>query len=251
MWNTVLFDLDGTLTDSGPGIMRSVKYALEKGFGICVGDEKELASFVGPPLKEQFEEYAGLGEEEAEKAVCIYRERYTQIGIFENEVYEGIPELLRRLKEAGMTLAVSSSKPTVFCVRILEYFKISEYFDVICGSELDGARTLKSDVVKEVLRLLGKEQSRSEVVLVGDRKYDVSGAKEMGIGSIGVAYGYGGRTELENEKPDAVCDTVRELQDVLLGQKKEVPADNGQKNKCETPASDHEKTVKKNTKAPV
>ena len=218
MWNIVLFDLDGTLTDSGEGITRCVQYALRKEFGIEVQDLHELDSFVGPPLKEQFMAYAGVSAEDADRAVRAYRERYRTRGIYENHVYEGIPTLLAQLVREHMTLAVASSKPTEFCREILRYFGIEQYFRVIVGSEMNGERTKKEDVLEETLRRLGAQNMRAGVVLVGDRKYDVEGARAAGIGSIGVTYGYGSRKELEAAWPDCIVDSTEELRNVLIGQ---------------------------------
>ena len=231
MWNTVLFDLDGTLTDSGEGITRCVQYALRKEFDIQVENLHDLDCFVGPPLKEQFMSYANLSEEEAERAIRAYRERYRTRGIYENRLYDGIVPLLDSLVREGMVLALSSSKPTEFCREILRYFGIEQYFRVIVGSEMDGARTRKADVVNEALNQLGMSGLRRYAVLVGDRKYDVEGAKETGISSIGVTFGYGSREELEHAWPDCIVDNAEELRNVLIGQlqdarkKGEVPAE--------------------------
>ena len=217
MWNTVLFDLDGTLSDSAPGITRCVQYALEKEFGI-IRKPEELIEFVGPPLKEQFMLYTGCNDEMGERAVDRYRERYRPVGIFENSLYPGIPELLLQLRNEGFRIALSSSKPEEFCHQILETFEIAQYFDVVCGSDMEGRHTDKAEVVEEVLHRLGMENRREEVVLVGDRKYDIIGGKQRGVGTIGVSYGYGSREELELEWPDCIVDTVTELRNVLIGQ---------------------------------
>ena len=217
MWNTILFDLDGTLTDSGEGITRSVQYALSKGFGIEVQDIHELDCFVGPPLKEMFINFAQLSDEEGERAVELYRERYTVKGIYENSLYNGIPELLRALKERGFTLALASSKPEVFCRQIVEYFGIAEYFAEVVGSRLDGGRTKKADVIEEALRRLHMDQRRGEVVMVGDRDVDVLGARQTGVGIVAVSYGYGPRAELEGVWPDCIVDSPKELGRVLIG----------------------------------
>ena len=217
MWNTVLFDLDGTLSDSAPGITRCVQYALEKEFGI-IRKPEELIEFVGPPLKEQFMLYTGCNDEMGERAVARYRERYRPVGIFENSLYPGIPELLLQLKNEGFRIALSSSKPEEFCHQILETFEIAQYFDVVCGSDMEGRHTDKAEIVEEVLHRLGMENRREEVVLVGDRKYDIIGARQRGVGTIGVSYGYGSREELELEWPDCIVDTVTELRNVLIGQ---------------------------------
>ena len=144
MSQVILFDLDGTLTESGEGIINCVQYALEK-LGKKEEHPENLQCFIGPPLKEQFMKYAGLGEEEGEKAVVYYRERYTTTGIFENRLYPKIPELLELLKINNKILAVASSKPEVYVKQILEHFQIADYFTAIVGSELDGRRTEKTD----------------------------------------------------------------------------------------------------------
>ncbi len=220
MWNTVLFDLDGTLTDSGEGITKSVQYALKKGFGIDA-DLRDLRSFVGPPLKEQFMSYAHLTDEEGELAVRLYRERYEKTGIYENHLYPGIKTLLAQLKREHFQIALSSSKPRQYCVQILKYFGIFQYFDVVEGAEMDGRRTDKAEVVREVIRRLHMENEKDRIVLVGDRSYDVIGAKQEGISSIGVTYGYGSRQELEAVWPDCIVDTTEELRNVLIGQKRD------------------------------
>lgn len=232
MWNTVLFDLDGTLSDSAPGITRCVQYALEKEFGI-IRKPEELIEFVGPPLKEQFMLYTGCNDEMGERAVARYRERYRPVGIFENSLYPGIPELLLQLKNEGFRIALSSSKPEEFCHQILETFEIAQYFDVVCGSDMEGRHTDKAEIVEEVLHRLGMENRREKVVLVGDRKYDIIGARQRGVGTIGVSYGYGSREELELEWPDCIVDTVTELRNVLIGQAR---AGRRNENTANTPA---------------
>lgn len=210
MSEVILFDLDGTLTDSGPGITRCVQYALRH-FGIEEPDTKKLECFIGPPLKEMFMEYAGLDDAQAEEAVAKYRERYTSKGIFENEVYEGIPELLQLCRDKGRILGVASSKPQVFVEQILEHFGLRQYFDVVVGAELDGRRTDKAEVIEEALHQLGCEKNRQNVLMVGDRKHDVEGAAACGLQCIGAAYGYGGREELEQAGAVYVADTVEDL----------------------------------------
>ena len=210
MSDMILFDLDGTLTDSGPGITRCVQYALAS-FGIEEPDLEKLNCYVGPPLLESFMNFAGLGCEEAQQAITKYRERYEAEGIFENEVYEGIPEVLAYLKEKGKILAVASSKPEKYVEQILEHFEIRKYFTVVTGSEMNETRTDKGEVIAETLRRLGAEDSRSDVVMVGDRSYDVIGARANGLLCVGVSYGYGGREELEAAGAAKVCDTPEEL----------------------------------------
>lgn len=215
MKKVVLFDLDGTLTESGEGIMKSVQYALEK-IGKPEPNIGKLRVFVGPPLSEQFMKYADLSREEAKKAVFYYRERYSTIGIFENRPYPGIPEMLARLRENGLVLAVASSKPEKFVIQVLEHFKIKEYFDEAVGSEMDGKRSGKADVIEEALRRLGRSGSREQVIMVGDKEHDVIGAGETGISCVAVAYGYGTLEELEAVKPLKIVHTVKELQEHLL-----------------------------------
>ena len=217
MWNTVLFDLDGTLTDSGEGITKSVQYALEKEFGMQV-PLSELRCFVGPPLKEQFMSFAGVSEEEAVRAVERYRERYIPKGIYENYLYDGIKSVLRQLHEEHFTLALTSSKPTEFCRQILRMFNIDEYFTAVVGSDMDGRRTDKYELIEETIRELGMNDLRDEIVMVGDRKYDCIGAAKSGIDCIGVTYGFGSRAELESEWPACIVDSPAELRNVLIGQ---------------------------------
>ncbi len=193
MRTILLFDLDGTLTDSGKGIMNSVSYALEK-FNIRETDPKRLRRFVGPPLKESFLNFYGFSEEEGERAVAAYREYFTEKGIKENKLYPGIREGLTALKGKGFRLGIASSKPEVFVEQIARDFQITEYFDVMAGSLLDGGRTDKAQVIEEALRRLGA--SPEQTVMVGDREHDAKGAACLGIPCAGAVYGYGSREEL-------------------------------------------------------
>ncbi len=217
----LLFDLDGTLTDPKVGICTCVQYALES-FGIEEPDLDKLEPFIGPPLKNSFMEFYGFDEEKAEAAVEKYRERFKDIGIFENEVYAGIPEMLKKLKAAGKKLAVASSKPTVFVERILVHFGIREYFDVVVGSELDGSMVEKPEIVAAaMLKLYGNipdytGQKKKNTVMIGDRKFDVEGARAAGIFNVAVSYGYGSVEELEAAGAGKVVKTVAELERYLL-----------------------------------
>lgn len=213
----LLFDLDGTLTDPKLGICTCVQYAL-KDFGIEEPDLDKLEPFIGPPLKESFMEFYGMSGEQAEAAVAKYRERFQDVGLFENEVYAGIPEMLRDLSECGLTLAVASSKPTVFVKRILEHFGIAKYFKVVVGSELDGTRVNKDEVVREALHQLfgDKPVERDKVYMIGDRRFDVEGARALKIESVGVSYGYGSIEELKAAKADYIVRSVEELRKFLL-----------------------------------
>ena len=212
MYKAILFDLDGTLTDSGEGITKSVQYALEK-VGKPEPDLQKLRIFVGPPLLEQFQEYAGIDEETARKAVEIYRERYAPVVIYENELYPGIPEMLSGLKQRGYKLAIASSKPENFVKIVAEYFHIDSYFDEMVGSEPEGRRTNKTEVIEETLKRLGLSEHRDQVIMVGDKEHDVFGARRAGLECIAVSYGYGTEEELKNAHPFKIVNSAEEILD--------------------------------------
>ena len=213
----LLFDLDGTLTDPKVGICTCVQYALAS-LGIEEPDLDKLEPFIGPPLKYSFMNYYHLTEEQAEAAVEKYRERFADTGIFENKLYDGIVPMLIALNSKGLHLAVASSKPQVYVERILQHFNIARYFQVIVGSELDGTRVNKDEVVEEALRQLFGDNpvDRNQVYMIGDRSYDVDGAKKAGVESVGVTYGYGSMEELKAAKADYIVRSVEELQKFLL-----------------------------------
>lgn len=219
----LLFDLDGTLTDPKVGICTCVQYALSS-FGIEEPDIDKLEPFIGPPLKDSFMQFYQMSEAQAEAAVAKYRERFSDVGLFENTLYEGVPHMLQALCGKGMFLAVASSKPTVFVERILEHFQIRKYFKVVVGSELDGRRVNKDEVVGEALRQLfgDKPVDKAQVYMIGDRRFDVEGAKAMGVESVGVTYGYGGMEELREAKADYIVRSVEELEKFLLRGTEEV-----------------------------
>ena len=206
----ILFDLDGTLTEPKEGITKSVAYALEY-FGIHVEDLDNLCCFIGPPLKDSFIKYYGFSEEKALEAVEKYREYFKPYGVYQNEVYEGIPELLESLKAAGKKVLLATSKPHVFATVILEHFDLMKYFDGIYGSELDGTRVKKGDVITYALEQSSVED-KSKAIMVGDREHDIIGAKENELASIGVLYGHGSRGELQEHGADVIVETVAELQ---------------------------------------
>lgn len=210
MSQVILFDLDGTLTESGEGIIKSVEYALEK-LGVTENDPENLKRYVGPPLKESFMKFSGLNEEQAEQGIGYYRERYTKVGMFENRLYPQIPELLEVLKINDKILGVASSKPEIFVNQILEHFGIAQYFQVIVGSELDGRRSKKEEVIEEALLRLHMQTERDKVLMVGDKEQDVNGARSCGLQCIGVAYGYGTREELSQAGAVYIADTVEDL----------------------------------------
>ena len=188
-----LFDLDGTLTDPRVGITRSVNYTLER-FGLEVADPDDLVSYIGPPLQDSFVS-AGLSRDDAWQAVLAYREYFTDTGIFENAVYQGIAEAVAELRGDGWRLAVATSKPTVFAERILEHFELRAAFDVVAGCELDGFRQHKHEVITYALEQLAVTPSPG-FVMIGDREHDILGAKRVGIASVGVTWGYGSVDEL-------------------------------------------------------
>lgn len=214
-YDIILFDLDGTLTDPGLGITNAVAHALRR-FGIPVPPRTELYKFIGPPLVDSFMEYYGMTKEQADTAVVYYREHYRDTGLFENAVYDGIDTMLARLTAAGKTPVLATSKPEVFARRILEHFDLDRYFRFVAGATLDGSLSTKGDVIAHALNLCQPEDLR-RVVMVGDRKHDILGAKENGLDSIGVLYGYGDRPELEQAGATYIAPTVAELEALLLG----------------------------------
>ena len=216
----ILFDLDGTLTDPKEGITKCVRHAL-KSFGIVEEDLDKLEPFIGPPLKDSFREFYRLTDEEADRAVEIYRERFSTVGLYENKVYNGIPELLAKLRAEGRHLAVASSKPTVFVEKILNYFSIREYFEVVVGSELDGRRVRKEEVVQEALDRLyhGGAPDREHTIMVGDRCFDIEGAEALGLCSVGVQYGYARGNELQDAGATYIAANVKQLGKILLDTK--------------------------------
>ncbi|MDO4679352.1 MAG: HAD-IA family hydrolase [Eubacteriales bacterium] len=212
MYKAILFDLDGTLTESGEGITKSVQYALEK-LGKPEENLEALKVFVGPPLMEQFMKYADLDEETARRAVEIYRERYSTIGIFENRPYPGVAHMLEELKKKGYLLAVASSKPEYFVKKILAHFDLEKYFDEAVGSEMSGSRTNKTEVIEETLRRLHLENHREQVLMVGDKEHDVLGARKAGLECLAVSYGYGTMEELTEARPLQIAASADEVLD--------------------------------------
>lgn len=213
----LLFDLDGTLTDPKIGITTCVQYALADQ-GIEEPDLDKLECFIGPPLRDSFMQFYGFTQEQAEAAVAKYRERYKDIGLFENEVYKGMEKMLKKLHKLGYHLAVASSKPEVYVERILQHFHIAQYFEVVTGSTLDGSRDKKEDVIQEALkRLFGNRAvPKEEMYMIGDRLFDVQGAHMLGIECVAVSYGYGDIEELMDAKADYIVQSVGELEEFLL-----------------------------------
>lgn len=212
-YDVILFDLDGTLTDSSPGIINSIIYALDK-YGISLEDTAVLRKFLGPPLHESFKAFCGFDENKAMEAVGFYREYFSTKGIFENEVYEGIASLLQSLSERGKRLILATSKPQLFTDKIMEHFDLTQYFECIVGSNMDGTRSKKAEVIEYALQKC-QITDKTKVVMVGDRMHDIIGAKAVGIDSVGVEYGYGDYDELNDAGANYIVKTVDELKRYL------------------------------------
>lgn len=210
----LLFDLDGTITDSESGITRCVEYALNH-FGIQVNDLRELSPFIGPPLMDSFKDFYNFTDEQATIAVAKYRERYAVKGILENELYPGIKELLAQVRQNGKTVILATSKPEIFARRILDYFELSSYFSFVAGSGLDDSLHTKTDVINYILEE-NNITNRDSVVMIGDRKHDIIGAKNTGIDSIGVLYGFGDYKELSEAGADYIAEDIPALRRLLL-----------------------------------
>ena len=210
MKKAILFDLDGTLTDSGEGIINCAILALEH-YGLPIPSREEMRVFVGPPLHESFIRH-GVPADQAEEAIRIYRSRYIPIGAYENTPYPGIRELLETLKAAGHKLYVATSKPEQMSMDILNKFELTPYFDLLAGATLDGSRDHKADVIAYLLQQTGNEM---EAVMVGDTVYDVVGATAHGIPTIGVNWGYGSIAEMQNAGAKAIAYSMDELHDLL------------------------------------
>lgn len=209
MYKYVFFDLDGTLTDPFEGITNSVAYALEK-FEIRVEDRKTLSPFIGPPLVDSFKEFFGFDEVTANKAVGYYREYFGLKGLYENKVYNGVEKTLKELKKRGYKLVIATSKPEIFTVKILGKFGLLQYFDFVSGATLDQTRTKKSDVIAYAIEKL-QIVDKTSIIMVGDRKFDVEGARQNGIDAIGVLYGYGDSEEMEKARPKIIIEDILEL----------------------------------------
>lgn len=207
----ILFDLDGTIVESHPGITRSVKYALEK-HGFVSPELDELKVFVGPPLGDMFSEFCGVSEKKATEMVNTYRERYTTIGKYECNLYDGIKDTLQKLKDMGKVLCVATSKPENSALEVLEYFGVKGYFDFIGGDTPEHDRPNKKAVINYVIDSMGISD-KENIIMVGDTHYDIIGASEIGIKCIGVTYGYGEAEKLKNigayrlaDKPEAIAE---------------------------------------------
>jgi phosphoglycolate phosphatase len=215
-YSTMLFDLDGTLTNPKIGITKSVHYSLEK-MGILGVSIDSLVKFIGPPLKESYVKYFSLSNEEADLAIKFYREYFSVTGLFENTLYAGIDVLLNTLCNRNTVLIVATSKPTLYSKVICEHFNILKYFTAIEGSELDGARSSKAELIGYILEKYNSDKEK--VLMIGDREHDIIGAKRNSIKSIGVGYGYGGKEELVNAGANYYVNSIEELSEILIGKK--------------------------------
>ncbi len=215
----ILFDLDGTIIDPKEGITNSLKYSLDK-LGIKDYNDEILLSFIGPPLKDSFKSYFSLNEQQIDKAVTYYREFFNKDGLFQNYLYEGIEDLLSSLKDKGLTLFIATSKPTVFAEKIIKMFKLEKYFDGIIGSELDGSRSAKSEIIGYILE--EKSLDKEKCLMVGDRMHDILGANKQDIDSMAVLYGYGSIDEFSELKPTYIVSSVKEIEQKFLGVKEGV-----------------------------
>ena len=216
MYQYLLFDLDGTLTNPKEGITKSVQYALRH-FGIEVADPDTLTPYIGPPLIPSFMEFHGLTQEQALEALQVYRKRFESVGLFENEVLDGVPEMLCSLKQKGRYVAVASSKPEAYVRRILEHFDLLQFFDKVVGASMDEKLSAKKDIIGEALRRMGKSPGDQDVLMVGDRMHDVEGAKLCGLDSLGVYTGFAPEGELEEAGATYVFHTIKEMADFLAG----------------------------------
>jgi phosphoglycolate phosphatase len=210
----ILLDLDGTITNPAEGITKCFEYALNH-FGIRVESRAQLERFIGPPLRQSFKEGFGFDDEKATEAVAKYRERFTPTGMYENEVYPGMEQALQSLKEAGKVLIVATSKPEHMAKKILAHFKLDGYFDDICGSCDDSNRNEKDEVIRYALEKHGISDS-DDVLMVGDRKFDVIGAAKCGLTCMGVLYGFGDREELESAGAAYIAETVEDMARIIV-----------------------------------
>lgn len=210
----IFMDLDGTITNPKIGITKSIQYSLAS-VGIKEDNLDNLTRHIGPPLIDTFRAYYGFDENKTKLAVMKFKERFEDIGWCENEVYEGMEDMLKAFQLAGKTLIVATSKPEYMAKKILDHFNLSQYFTDICGSERDGSRSKKHEVIQYAIDK-NAIKNKEDIIMVGDRSYDILGAKRVGIQSIGVLYGFGCLTEFEDANADFIVQTVSELHDVVL-----------------------------------
>lgn len=212
----IFFDLDGTITESAPGIMASVRYSLEK-MGYPSDDLDKIRKFIGPPLKESYMRFYGMTEEQANQAILCYREYYADKGIFENSVYDGMTDSLQLLKSAGKHLVMATSKPEDYAKLIAEHFGFAKYFEVICGATMDEKLVEKADIIAYAMETLGLgDDKKNQILMVGDRRHDIHGAKVNGLKSMGVLFGYGDLAELQGAGADYIVELPSEVGTAIL-----------------------------------
>lgn len=214
-YNTILFDLDGTITDSAPGIMRSVSYALEK-MDFPPAPYETLRRFIGPPLMDSFMRLTNMTEEEASQAIKYYRELYNADAKFDAFVYDGVPELLKKLKEEGRLVILATSKPQHYAEQILAHFGLDQYFDLIAGPTIGTLKYEKADIIREIFNRLervsaGNPPDKKTMIMIGDTRFDVEGARICGLDTVGVTYGFGSREELIREGAISIAGDVSEI----------------------------------------
>lgn len=213
MFEYVFFDLDGTITDSGNGIINAALYALEK-YNISVNEKNELRKFIGPPLQDSFSTDYGFNEEEIDGVIATFREYYSEKGLFENEVYQGMEEVLKELKNRNKKLVIATSKPEVFTIKVLEHFDLLKYFDYIGAASLDDSKIKKGEIIAEAIETLNIDDLE-KVVMVGDRKHDIKGANVNGIASIGCMWGYGNIEEFQKHEATYIANEVLDLLEII------------------------------------
>ncbi len=212
LFNNILFDLDGTLTDSAPGIIHSFQYSLSK-LGLREKNENTLMAFIGPPLIETYKKQFGFDDIIATRAIAYYREYFSEKGLYENRLYPGIPALLKELRARGKKIILATAKPEIYARRIIEYFEIDGFFCHVQGTKMDGSIVSKNDVISYIMHTL--RLSSTDTVMVGDREDDIRGAKENNIRSIGVTYGYGSTEELIRSGADRIAQSVASLYQLI------------------------------------
>ena len=210
----VFFDLDGTVTESAPGIINSVTYAIRK-MNAKMPEKEILYKFVGPPLSESFIKYCGIEPSRTREAINIFREYFTERGMFENSVYPGIPELTADLKKSGVKVILATSKPQQFAEKILTHFGLIANFDGVFGNTMDEKYVDKTLLLQDILGKLNITDTPGQRIMVGDRSSDIIGAHGAGIAAVGVLYGYGSREELETAGADLIAESVEELGKIL------------------------------------
>lgn len=214
----ILFDLDGTLSDSSEGIINTFKYTINE-LNYPVPEDKVIYTFIGPPIVETFKNTFGMSEEETRRAVQIFRPYYGKNGMFQNELYQGIEEMLETLKQAGYMMGIATSKPEVYAVKILENFGIAHYFDVIVGASLDDKFSKKYDIMELAIKKAREIEDIDEITMVGDRSYDMESSVKLGVEAIGVTYGFGSEEEVRSTGANVVCHKPSEITQYLLNKK--------------------------------